>query len=226
MAVYVFLFIVLAVLSTALGFFLWRRRNARRQEFLQGAAQYLGLQCLEGDAAYEDARRERSAEGLLLTPIPGFLEKLARKAFSPRLVGNFRGVRVAVYEEVRSSNNGSHAESVFKAFIEPSLPFELELRREGFGARLAKAVGGQDVTIGDPAFDAAVRVKASPPEQAVAFLGEPRRRQAVLQALQAQPGARVSRFHVSVTRQGRLKDEEKIKEVLAAIVPVAAAFRA
>jgi hypothetical protein len=221
---YVFLFIVVALLSTIAGIFLWRRRSARRQEFLRGAGQYLGLQCLEGDAAYEQAQREQREEGLPPQPIPEFLESLARKAFGPRLAGKFRGTRVSVFEELHSSSSGSHTESVFKAYFDPPLPFELDLRREGFGAKLAKAVGGQDVAVGDPAFDAAVRIKASPPEQAAAFLKEPRRQTAILQALQAYPGARICRTHVVVSRQGRLKDEELIKTVLAAIVPVAAAF--
>jgi hypothetical protein len=50
------------------------------------------------------------------------------------------------------------------------------------------------------------------------------RRKAVLAALQAYPSTVVCRTHVVVSRQGRLKGSEEIKSVLAAIVPVAAAF--
>ena len=163
MPVYILLVIAVALLSTVAGVFLWKRRSARRRESLQKAAQLIGLQFLEGEAAYEQAKRERSDEGLPMLPMPEFLEKFARSHISPRLAGQFRGTRVSVYEEVHSSRSGSHTESVFKAYFARPLPFELHLRKEGVGAKLAKAFGGQDVTIGDAAFDAAVRVKANPP---------------------------------------------------------------
>jgi hypothetical protein len=77
----VFLFIAVALLSTLGGILLWRRGLAQRSEFLQGAAQYLGLQYLEGDAAWEQAQREKGEEGM--PPVPQFLERLVRKAVSP-----------------------------------------------------------------------------------------------------------------------------------------------
>ena len=77
----VFLFTVVALLSTLGGILLWRRRLARRREFLQGAAQYLGLQYLEGEATWEQAQREQREEGM--PPVPEFLERLVRKAVSP-----------------------------------------------------------------------------------------------------------------------------------------------
>jgi len=224
MPVYILLFVAVALLSTAAGVFLWKRRSARRRESLQKAAQLLGLQFLEGEAAYEQAQRERSDEGLPTLPMPEFLEKFARSLSAPRLAGQFRGIRVAVYEEVHSSRSGSHTESVFKAYLALPLPFELQLRKEGVGAKLAKAFGGQDVTVGDAAFDAAVRVKANPPDVAVPFLRDEERRKAVLAALQAYPGIKVCRTHVALSRQGSLKGGDEIKEVLAAMVPVAAAF--
>ncbi len=78
MPVLLFLFIAVALLSTLGGILLWRRRLARRREFLQGAAQYLGLQYLEGDAAWEQAQREQREEGM--PPVPQFLERLVRQA--------------------------------------------------------------------------------------------------------------------------------------------------
>ncbi len=81
-----------------------------------------------------------------------------------------------------------------------------------------------DGSAGQAAFDAAVRVKANPPDAAVPFLRDEERRKAVLAALQAYPGIAVCRTHVAVSRQGSLKGGEEIKKVLAALVPVAAAF--
>ena len=111
-----------------------------------------------------------------------------------------------------------------KAYFAAPLPFELALSKEGVAARITKAFGGQDVTIGDAAFDAAVRVKTRTPDVTVHYLQDAERRKAVLAALQGYPSTVVCRTHVVVSRQGRLKGSEEIKAVLAAIVPVAAAF--
>jgi hypothetical protein len=58
---------------------------------------------------------------------------------------------------------------MFKAYFGSALPFELALSKEGVAARITKAFGGQDVTIGDAAFDAAVRVKTSTVEATSTF---------------------------------------------------------
>ena len=112
MLLFVSLIVALAVLSLLGGLSWMKRSTRRRREFLQGAAQYLGLQYLEGDAAYEQMQRERAEEGLPTLPVPEFLERLTRKLVGPRLSGRFRGSRVSVSEEVHSSRSGSHTESV------------------------------------------------------------------------------------------------------------------
>lgn len=224
MVVYVLLAAGLALLWIVAVIFWTRRLAERRREALQRAAQLLGLHYLEGEAAYEQAKREQGEEGLPPLPLPKGLERLARKLSGPRLAGWFRGVRVAVFEQTRSSGSGSHTESVHKAYFSRPLPFELDIRKEGVGARVAKAFGGQDVTIGDPPFDTAVRIRTSSPEAAALFLQAAERRKAVLAALQACPSTSLCRTHVHVCRQGRLKDGESIRQVLSAIAPVAAAF--
>ena len=76
MPVYILLFIALTVLSTVAGIFMWKRRLARRRDFLQRAAQFLGLQ---------------------------FLERFARSHIGPRLTGLFRGTRVSARSSRRPS---------------------------------------------------------------------------------------------------------------------------
>jgi len=66
---------------------------------MRQAAQFLGIQYLEGEAAGAQAQKERTDEGLSLQPMPETLEKLVRKLSTPRLTGLFRGIRVTVYEE-------------------------------------------------------------------------------------------------------------------------------
>jgi len=66
---------------------------------MRQAAQFLGIQYLEGEASYVQAQQERADEGLPLQPMPETLERLVRKLSTPRLTGLFRGIRVTVYEE-------------------------------------------------------------------------------------------------------------------------------
>lgn len=150
---------------------------------MRQAAQFLGIQYLEGEAAGAQAQKERTDEGLSLQPMPETLERLVRKLSTPRLTGLFRGIRVTVYEEQHTSHSGTHTESMFKAYFAAPLPFELALSKEGVAARITKAFGGQDVTIGDAAFDAAVRVKTSTPDATVHYLQDAERRKAVLAAI-------------------------------------------
>ncbi|MBE3118607.1 MAG: hypothetical protein IMZ50_07630 [Candidatus Atribacteria bacterium] len=116
---------------------------------MRQAAQFLGIQYLEGEAAGAQTQKERTDEGLSLQPMPETLERLVRKLSTPRLTGLFRGIRVTVYEEQHTSHSGTHTESMFKAYFAAPLPFELALSKEGVAARITKAFGGQDVTIGD-----------------------------------------------------------------------------
>jgi hypothetical protein len=224
MFLFVMLILGLSVVSAIVGISLRKGQVARRAESLRQAAGLLGIRYMDGDEAYLQAKKDSAAEGLEPQQMPEALERYVRKLTGPRLAGLFRGVQVAVYEEVHTSNNGSHTESVFKAYFSSALPFQLRLAREGAGAKIAKAFGGQDVATGYEVFDAAVRIKSSEPEAAVRFLQDEGRRKAVLTALEAYPSAVVCRTHVVVSRQGRLKSGDEIKAILAAIVPVAAAF--
>jgi hypothetical protein len=183
----VLLIIGLAVVSAVVGFSLRKRQLARRGEAMRKAAQFLGIQYREGEAAWAQAQQERTDEGLSPQPMPETLARLVRKLSSPRLTGLFRGIRVTVYEEQHTSRSGTHTESMFKAYFAAPLPFELALSKERVAARITKAFGGQDVTIGDAAFDAAVRVKTSTPDAAVHYLQDAERRKVVLAALQAYP---------------------------------------
>lgn len=224
MFLFVLLILGLSAVSAIVGISLRKAQVARRAESLRQAAGLLGIRYLDGEEAYAQAKKDRAAEGLEPQQMPEALERYVRKLTGPRLTGLFRGVQVTVYEEVHTSNSGSHTESVFKAHFASALPFQLRLEREGAGAKIAKAFGGQDVKIGNEAFDAAVRIKSSEPEAAARFLLDEARRKAVLTALGEYPSAMVFRTHIVVSRQGRLKGGDEIKAVLAAIAPVAASF--
>ncbi len=103
MFIHVRLIIGLAVVSAVVGFSLRKRQMARRGETMRQAAQFLGIQYLEGDAAWARAQQESADEGLSPQQMPETLERLVRKLSSPRLTGLFRGTRVTVYEEQHTS---------------------------------------------------------------------------------------------------------------------------
>jgi len=207
-----------------IGYLVYSRRLDSYYRMLAEAASLLGLQFFTGEAAAEQEAREKRTEGVPFMPLPRFMARIIGAGGTTRVGGEFDGIRVAVYSETRGSSSGSHTESVWKAYYANPLPFPLHLSREGAGAKVAKALGGQDITVGDEGFDAAVRLKSSDPEAVRSFFSDRNRMATVLAALSAFPGATACQTHVLFERQGRIRDVEEIRAVLQAIVPVARSF--
>jgi hypothetical protein len=220
--------VVMFAATTALGFSMVRARHARAKERVAQAAGRLGLRVLEGAEAMEQAALDAEADGRPAARVPAslppFLARAVEMLVGPRLAGTYRGVRVAAFEESRSGSKGNSTSTVLRAWYPTPLPFDLHMAKEGVGARIAKAFGGQDVEIGEPAFDAAVRVRSSDPAAVKAWFGSPTRRQATVAAVAACPGLRASRTSVTFERQGSLRGADEIAAVLDAIAPLAAAL--
>jgi hypothetical protein len=216
--------VLAVVVMSAIGWSAMTRMRGRLRADLSAAAGALGLRLQEGAAALEEKALEARAEGRPEIRVPPFLQRLLAGLVGPRISGTYRGVRVSISTETHSSNSGSHTETVIKAYYAKPLPFDLHLGREGVGARIAKAFGGQDVEVGDAEFDAAVRVKTGDADAARAFLSAPARRRAVLAAVAACPGMRATRSHVSFERQGTIRKADQMAAVLDAIAPLAAAL--
>jgi hypothetical protein len=207
---------LLAAAVAGLGLMLARSARARYRADLQAAASALGLRVLEGAEALEAAAGQ--------VRVPASLQRLLARVAGPRIDGTYRGVRVAVYTESRSSSKGNHTETVFEAHYVRPLAFDLHMAREGVGAKIAKAFGGGDVEVGDAALDAAFRIRTDNPDLARALFRSPAVRKAALDAVAACPALRASRTHVRFERSGKVRRTDQIAAVLDAIAPLARAM--
>lgn len=77
------------------------------------------------------------------------------------LEGEYRGRRVKLYAYTQGSGKHSTTYTVLNASHDAPLAGEISLSREGFGTRIAKAVGFKEVRVGNPKFDGEffIRVK-------------------------------------------------------------------
>lgn len=102
-----------------------------------------------------------------------------------------------------------------------SSPPDLRLRvtKQGVGAFFAKAFGGQDVEVGDAAFDGAFRIEASDPERARRIL-DYRAQEAIARADLGEVliEAGEAKFH----KKGQLDDTEVARAALDALASIAA----
>lgn len=88
------------------------------------------------------------------------------------LRGSVGGRAVQLVTYTTGSGKSEQRWTALEAAAERADPgFALRVTREGLGARLAKLVGGQDVEVGNPDFDARFRVQASDAERARRALG-------------------------------------------------------
>jgi len=106
------------------------------------------------------------------------------------LSGRFQGVTVSLsngYQETEETDSDGNSRTerrlVAQAWAEPAAELgDLRVYREGLLSKLGKALGGQDVQLGNPDFDKAFMVKASNPAGVPRLLGAGAQR-ALLEAI-------------------------------------------
>lgn len=77
----------------------------------------------------------------------------------PVISGTFNSTAVVITIEYRGSGNSRKAYTKASALFTTGLPRGLKLGREGFGTSLAKIFGGQDIQVGVPKVDDALRIQ-------------------------------------------------------------------
>lgn len=82
----------------------------------------------------------------------------------PFVSGFFKSTGVTVTIEYRGSGNSRQAYTQATALFGAQLPRGMKLGKEGFGTSLAKFFGGQDIQIGDPVLDNALRIEGQDPD--------------------------------------------------------------
>lgn len=116
-----------------------------------------------------------------------------------RIHGEAQGVPVQIRNVTRGSGKSQQLYTVAEARLPGSLPEGLALGREGFDTKVAKLFGGQDIQVGDPLVDEALRVRG-------------RSETEIRQALAGEVGHRVVQVLASHHRYSRVDGGEVVLE--------------
>jgi hypothetical protein len=190
-----------------------RWRSASREFQFRDAATALGMEILRRTDGHQS---ETEVEGLELYARPSF-----PRAAEERARGIHRGFQVAV--DVYQGGRFRAGETSFRVTYAKPLPFDLLVERLGGRGQIAKALGGQDVEIGDSVFDNALRVRSDNPAMTRAFFRSPNLRAAALDAFRTYPALRVTRTSLYLLYEGIPYTGDRIVAVLDALAHLAKA---
>ncbi len=223
------LFLVVSITATVLLVPRTLRGMRRGREEARIQADQLGLEYVDGiDAlrrSYLESGQTKALEAF--ERMPAFLRSFAESAAPWRLEGSWKGVRVAVYRETRSSGKSSRTYVVAKAFYPSPLPFKFRASREGTMAKIGKALFGlKDVQTGDPDFDPKVRIRSDDEAAAASLFFRETAASTFLALLERFPDAVADSAGVTRERQASLLPAEELREVLDLLAGFAAEVRA
>jgi hypothetical protein len=222
-------FLILSIAVTVLLIPKMLRGMKRGREEARDQAGRLGLEYVDGLEAlrrsYIDSGQAKALEAF--DRMPAFLRSFAESAAPWRMEGPWKGVRVSVYRETRSSGKSSRTYVVAKAFYPAPLTFKFRAAREGTMAKIGKALFGlKDVQIGDADFDPKVRIRADDEAGAAARVFREAAAASFLALLDRFPDAVADSAGVTRERQASLLPDEELREVLDLLAAFAAAVKA
>jgi hypothetical protein len=226
-AVYVpLIFVLSSIVLTVIMVGTQKARLAKEREQARALAASLGLAYLGGREALEAAYRESGAIGSgtwsSLQKLPAPIVDLIIAMAPWRLSGERQGLRVEVFVETRNAGKSSTTWTVARAWLPEAAPFELRIAHEGFFAKVGKALFKlEDIELGDPDFDAELRIKASDGTAAMILLNRAETKAALRALIGTHHGATVTERFAQWERQGIRTDVAEIGAVLDLVVAVA-----
>lgn len=135
--------------------------------------------------------------------------------FAPPIIsGFFESTAVLLTIEHRGSGNSRQAYTKAQAFFAAQLPAGLKIGKEGFGASLAKLFGGQDLTVGHPPLDDALRIQGQDAEAIAELLHRGRVGQLVLGFVHAEGEALVTQSATTLVVSGWKSDPQVLEHLL------------
>jgi len=198
---FAFLIIFLSFLAT----------KAQRKK-LQMISQSLGL-------TYEDALGSNDLQQSHYYPngaqTQNFFKQLNALSQPWRIFGDWLGRRIEISMVVRGTSKSRTYYTTFRAHFHQPLSMGLSLTREGFWAKVGKAItSSQDIELGYPEFDPKVIVKGNDEHQVKGFLANPSTRLSVLDFLSIYPGGYIDDQGFYCELVGILTKEQKYRELL------------
>lgn len=119
-----------------------------------------------------------------------------------RITGTIDGHRVMVDTHTRGSGKSSRTYTRYRVSYPRSLELGMNLSKQGFFSGIAKALGAQDIRVGDPGFDALVVVKGANSAEVLRFL-TPNRRSRIRDAMARFEELEIDDFGIQTESAGR-----------------------
>lgn len=185
-------------------------------------AAFLVLGALAAVAARRWHRRAESAwseaaRRLGLRYTPGRLTR------PRRLSGELGGLGVVVHTVARGSGNSRRTYTDYDVTF-PALGLDLCITRESLMTGIAVFFGGQDIEVGDAAFDGGHRVRGADPGRVRAFLTDARRTR-IARLFHALPGVRVHDSGLHWSRRGVETDPRRLAGTVERLLATARSLR-
>ena len=138
---------------------------------------------------------------------------------SPTVTGSYRGYQVYLYTYTSGSGKNKTTYTSFIAYTGIGNRSHLQISKEGFLSKIGKALGFQDIQVGDQAFDEAFIVKSSTPEL-IPYILTPQIRQTMVQGSHYL-NLRIAQGSVIFNTVGLEKNGENLRYILEFLVMVA-----
>lgn len=137
----------------------------------------------------------------------------------PKVKGEFHGVEVLLQIFITGRGRNKSSSTHFDAWTPspPDLP-GLKIYKEGLLAKAGKAIGTQDIEIGDPNFDAKVMIKSDAPTAQLRTYLQPGLKNAILQLIDKHPRAYFDQSGCHYVGPGYLADQKKLSSMLKLMV--------
>ncbi len=135
------------------------------------------------------------------------------------MTGRYRGLPVAIRVEVHGYGRNRKHYTRFLAGYRQPVPSGLAVDKEGFGAKVAKFFGGQDIDLGLPEADRRLRIKGHDEEEVREFFRAPGVVQAVLHFVTKMDGA-LTESAGTILKLGFVGDPNQLERRLDACVDV------
>jgi hypothetical protein len=139
----------------------------------------------------------------------------------PQIQGEYRNIEVTIAKESHGSGKSRQDYTHYQAHLDSTLmPEDLEISAEGFIDIFSKMFGGQDIQVGIPHVDQALRIKGQDEETVQSFLNDQEMTTSIIQFVQGH-SCKITQDMVSILASGIEKNEYTLQERMDAVVNLA-----
>ena len=143
-----------------------------------------------------------------------------RFAGTPKVTGEYRNVQVQLQIVIKKDRHDRKTTYThFDTWMKTTAQLDgLKIYKQGMLAKIGKAVGTQDIAIGDPDFDDKVMIKCNAPTSALRVYLQPGLKRAILQLIDKHPGVYFDEYGCHYVRNGYVVDAHKLDSMLEKMV--------